>query len=425
MDRTNQVGKSIAMGGKTAYDSKMRSKVEVRLTGRQTERFIKLCGMNGIELRRLSREENGKGYRFVIWAEDFFALRHYLKKTKCRARIVSREGAAFFVKRNHKRWLFPAGLLSALIVLIGLSQFVWKIDIEGNVYYTDDLIYRFLEEQKVMFGTPKAAIYTAGLEEALRDQFKEVTWVSVQLEGTQLSVSLREDDQKEAMLQSTQDAHIVSTRDGVITSLVVRSGVTALKEGDTVVPGQILISGEVPLKDDGGNVIGTKSVRADGEIYANVSYGYEDSFLLSHEIREYAEDPVRRYALVIGNTRIALPQVGSVGDRYDVVSQRKQLYLGSNYYLPIYLEIKEYRGYESRVTDYTDEEAKSVAAERFERYLRNKEAEGHRITAQEWELQITSGVCYVSGSYSAVSQIGVCQTIGEKEAEQSLPQVDE
>jgi len=407
------MGKSIGMGGKMVYDSRVRSRIEVRLTGRQTERFIKLCGINGIELRRLSREEKGNAYRFVIWADEFYTLRPYLRKTKCRGRIVRRDGASFFIKKNRKRWLFPAGILFAMIVLFGLSQFVWKIDIEGNTRYTDDVIYRFLEEQKVMFGIPKAAIYSAGLEEALRDQFAEMTWVSVQLEGTHLTINVKEDDQKEAMLREADGARIISTDEGVITSLIVRSGVTALKEGDTVIPGQVLISGEIPLKDDSGNVIGTKSVRADGEVYASVSYGYEDSFLLSHETREYTDDTVKQYSLVFGKYRFILPRFGSAGDHYDIISQRKQLYLGSDYYFPFYLETKEYRSYESRVSDYTEEEAKHVASERFAAYLKNKETEGYRITAQDSEIQILSGVCYVYGSYTAVSQIGVQQGIQE------------
>ena len=156
-------------------------------------------------------------------------------------------------------------------------------------------------------------------------------------------------------------------------------------------------------------------MRADGEVYASVSYEYEDSFLLSHEIREYAPDTVKCYSLVIGRHRITLPMFGNVSDRYDVITLRSQLYLGSDYYLPFYLETEEYRGYESRVRDYTEEEVKTVAAERFEAYLMSKEAEGYQITAQDTEVQVISGVCYVSGSYTAISQIGAWQSIPENE----------
>ena len=333
------------MGGENNYSGKLRAKVGVRLTGRETERFIKLCGLGGIELRRLAKEEDGKGYRFVMWADDFFQLRPYLKKTRCRARVISREGTPFYIKRQRKRWLFPVGLLMGSAFLFGLGQFIWKIDIEGNIYYTDDVMYRFLEEQNIKFGTLKASVYTAGLEEIIRDNFDEITWVSVQLDGTHMTVNIKEDDQLEAAVPETDISHIIATAEGVITSIVVRAGQTELREGDPIAAGQILISGDVQLKDDGGNITGTKQVHADGEVYASVSYQYEDSFLLSHEIREYQEKTINGYTLVLGDVYLPLPILGEIGTYYDAVTERSQLYLGSDYYFPAYLEKTVYRSY--------------------------------------------------------------------------------
>ncbi|MBQ8814336.1 MAG: sporulation protein YqfD [Lachnospiraceae bacterium] len=403
------------MGRKKDYGGNLRGKVGVRLTGRQTERFIKLCGMNGIELRRLAKEDDGKGYRFVIWADEFLLLRPYLKKTKCRARVISREGASFYLKRQRKRWLFPVGLLMGAAVLFGLSQFIWRIDIEGNVHYTDDVIYRFLEEQDVRFGTLKTSVYTAGLEETVRNNFEDITWVSVQLVGTHMTVSVKEDDQLEAEMPETENSHIVAAQEGVITSIVVRSGQTDLKEGDTIAAGQILISGAVELKDDGGNITGTKLVHADGEVYASVSYQYEDSFLLSHEVREYQEEAVNRYSLVLGTYRIPLPIFDTIGAYYDTVTERDQFYLGSDYYLPMYLEKTVYRSYLRRVEDYTEEEANAVAKERLDIFLAKLTEKGYEIQSSEIALVIQDGICTVTGSYTAISQIGKREVMAEED----------
>lgn len=399
------------MGREKDYSGKLRAKVGVRLTGRETERFIKLCGLNGIELRRLAKEEDGKGCRFVMWADEFFELRPYLKKTKCRARVISREGVPFYLKRRRKRWMFPAGVLLGAAFLFGLAQFIWKIDIEGNVYYTDDVMYRFLEEQDVTFGTLKSAVYTAGLEEIIRDNFAEITWVSVQLEGTHMTVSVKEDDQLEASVPETDISNIVAASEGVITSMVVRAGQTALRKGDPIAVGQILISGEVELKDDSGNITGTKQVHADGEVYASVSYQYEDSFLLSHEIREYQENEVNGYTLVLGDFYLPLPVLGEIGTYYDAVTERSQLYLGSNYYFPVYLEKTVYRSYLRRVKDYTEEEANAAAKERMDAFLRKLTENGYEIQNSEFALVIEKGVCYVTGSYQAISQVGQQQRI--------------
>lgn len=410
------------MSKKREYSGKLRAKVGVRLTGRQPERFIRLCGLNEIELRQLRREEDGKGYCFVMWADEFFLLKPYLKKTKCRARVTGREGAPFYLKRRRKRWLFPAGILLGVAFMAALTQYIWKIDIEGNVHYTDDVLYRFLEEQSVTFGTLKASVYTAGLEEAIRDQFDEITWVSVQLEGTHMTVNVKEDDQLSASAPETEPADIVAAQDGIITSMVVRAGQTGLREGDQISAGQILIFGNVELKDDGGNVTGTKQVRADGEVYASVSYQYEDSFLLSHEVREYQEGDVNGYALMIGSLRVPLPVIGDRGSWYDAVTERNQLYLGSDYYLPVYVEKTVYRTYLRRVETYTREEAGEIAEKRMEEFLAKLAGNGYEIEDSEFQVTIEQGVCRVNGSYRAISQVGQPQKIMEEPEQGVLPQ---
>lgn len=388
------------------FTDSVRAKIEVRLTGRETERFIRLCGTNGIEFRRLRREEEGKGYLFTMWADEFTLLRPYLKKTRCRARITAKEGIPFYLKKRKRRWLFPVGVILGAAFLFMLSQFIWKIDFEGNVRYTDDMLYRFLREQEVTFGTLKSSVYAAGLEEAVRDNFTDITWVSVQLSGTRMVVSVKEDDQPKTEVTEQNPCHIVSTQEGIITSIVVRSGQTELKKGDAIAAGQILISGELELKDDGGNITGMKAVHADGEIYASVSYQYNDRFLMSHEIRTYGEETAYGYALVLGDTRIPIPVIGSLSDHYDVVTERSQLYLGSDYYFPCYLEKNLYRNYELTAENYTEEEAKQLAKERMESYLAKLAENGYEIMSSEMTVTFEGTVCLVSGEFTAVSQVG-------------------
>lgn len=387
------------------FPAAVRGKIEVRLTGREPERLIRLCGNSGIELRRL-RKEGEKEYYFTMWADEFIKLRPFLKKTHCRARITAKEGTPFYLKRKKKRWLFPVGLLLGAAFLFMLSQFIWKVDIEGNERYTDDTIYRFLDTQNVSFGTLKSSVYAAGLEEALRDHFSEITWVSVQLSGTKMSVNVKEDDQPKVSENDDTPCHVISTQNGVITSIVVRSGETKLKQGDPITAGQILIFGELKLKDDGGNITETKVVHADGEVYAKVTYQYSDCFPLAHEIRTYHEGAVKQYALRIGNYRFALPKFGKIGKNYDVVTEKSQLYLGSDFYFPCYLETSNYRSYELIVEEYTSEEAEALAKERMENYLKKLEENGYEIETVEMTVTFDGQTAVVEGEFSAISQVG-------------------
>lgn len=387
------------------YPAAVRGKVEVRLTGREPERLIRLCGNSGIELRRL-RKQGEREYYFTIWADEFVKLRPFLKKTHCRARITAKDGTPFYLKRQKKRWLFPVGLLLGTVCLFMVSQFIWKIDIEGNERYTDDTIYRFLETQNIAFGTLKSSVFAAGLEEAIRDQFPEITWVSVQLSGTKMTVNVKEDDQPKVAESDKTPCHVISTQNGVITSIVVRSGETEVKQGDPITAGQILIFGEVNLKDDGGNITDTKVVHADGEVYAKVTYRYSDCFSLAHEVRTYQEDAVKQYALRVGNYRFALPRFGKLGENYDVITEKSQLYLGSDFYFPCYLETSIYRNYELVVGDYSKEAAETLANERMENYLKKLEENGYEIESAEITVTIDGQTVLAEGEFDAISQVG-------------------
>jgi similar to stage IV sporulation protein len=252
----------------------------------------------------------------------------------------------------------------------------------------------------------KSSVFAAGLEEAIRDHFPEITWVSVQLSGTKMTVNVKEDDQPKVPESDETPCHVISTQNGVITSIVVRSGETELKQGDPITAGQILIFGEVNLKDDGGNVTDTKVVHADGEVYAKVTYRYSDRFPLAHEIRTYQEDTVKQYALRIGNYRFLLPKFGKTGEKYDVVTEKSQLYLGSDFYFPCYLETNTYRNYELAEEDYSKEAAETLANERMENYLKKLEENGYEIDSVEMMVTIDGQTVVAEGEFSAISQVG-------------------
>ena len=59
---------------------------------------------------------------------------------------------------------------------------------------------------------------------------------------------------------------IVASEDGVISSIITRNGIPQVKAGDTVEKGQILVSGAVPVYDDGQNIVKYQIYEADADI---------------------------------------------------------------------------------------------------------------------------------------------------------------
>lgn len=270
--------------------------VRVRLTGGSPERFFNLCGSVGIEIWDVSFI-NGD-YEFFIKIRDFFSCRPFVKKSKVRLRIIKKFGLPFFLHNNKNRKLWAAGFLGFFIFLYALSLFVWDIDYRGNTAYTDDVLEHFLESMNVACGVRKQTISCEELETALRNKFEGITWVSARLSGTRLYIHIKENEvMLEIPVKDETPGDLVASEDGIISSIVVRSGTAVVKAGDVVKKGQVLVSGRVPITNDAGEVVAEHYVRSDADITALVKHMENKEINLWHR-RDEPTGRIRKGLLV-------------------------------------------------------------------------------------------------------------------------------
>ncbi len=248
----------------------------IRVSGASAERFLNLCGIRHMMLWNIQKEDTS--YTMFISLKSFFQLREIVHKTATRVVVLKRIGLPFFMKRVKKRWFFPAFVFLS-VMIFSVSQFLlWNIRIEGNLEIDKEEILAFLEEYEIEKGMPKREINAEELEKEIRKTFPEITWVSVYLDGNSLVVSLKENDKiipeekeeekqhKEGFLEEEKSIDICATKAGKVTSIVTRAGTPAVKPGDEVVVGDVLIRGIVEIYDNEGNVRENVLVHADGDI---------------------------------------------------------------------------------------------------------------------------------------------------------------
>lgn len=155
-------------------------------------------------------------------------------------------------------------------VIIVSGTICLEIDWSGNRRYTESELNHYLQTLQIEEGIPKKRISCARLEEELRESFEDITWVSVRLHGTRLFIRLRESEVPVRQeVESGEACDLAAASDARITSVVVRSGIPLVQAGDTVEKGQLLVSGTVPITDDGGEEISSYRVRADADIYGS------------------------------------------------------------------------------------------------------------------------------------------------------------
>lgn len=88
--------------------------------------------------------------------------------------------ASFFMFRYRKHYSFVAGMLLAASLLQIMSMFVWEIEVDGNSYYTDNVIVSYLQGNDVYVGCRMSKVMCDSLEQKIRKDFDDITWVSAE-----------------------------------------------------------------------------------------------------------------------------------------------------------------------------------------------------------------------------------------------------
>ncbi len=375
----------------------MRGYLRIYLTGYAPERFLNLCGKRDILIWDLQTTETG--YVFCISIDAFRSLRPILKKTKTKAKILEKIGLPFYLFRYRKRKLFVAGVLLFLCLFMKLSGYVWNVEVIGNSYLSEETILEFLEEEDASFGTKISTIDCVMLEEALRSKYSEVIWTSIKIYGTKITVELQESLLPEdSYVKDSEEVYdIIASKDGIITYMITRTGTPFVAVGSEVKKGDILVSGEITLYQDYGEVLGYIYENADADIKAQVSYDYSRQIRKKHQEKEYLEDTKTDYVIQIGDTVLRNPFFVAPEGLYDTVAENKQFRLGENFYFPFYLKKINYKPYELVEKEYSEEEIKLLAEQYFLQYLQKLEEKGIQIIEKNVMIKKVGNSYLVTG----------------------------
>lgn len=417
--------------------SVVSNQVRCLVTGEETLRFVNLCRNNGIELRHLVRRENA--IQMEIDAENFKKLRPLVRKTHVKIHILNRQGPAFFFYRHKKRWWFLFGAAVCTGVIYVMSLFIWQIDIDGNSKYTDALILQALSQMNVRTGCRKSEIDLQGIEEELRIMYNEITWVSASIAGTKLQIELREGDLKisgssgggqtgnvkrvenrennpktqNGESETDLPANLVADEDAIITNLVVRRGTVAVRYGDEVKKGDVLIEGKVYIYNEDETLKKVDYLTAEGDVFGKYQELYEKHYQRKHEVRSYTGKNYRELGVAIVGKSFCLPVWENILKKQleentlsEVWSWKKQFRLTPTFYLPFALEYTEYAPYKNVVEEYTDEVIKKMAEEELQKYLNELEKKGVQIISNSVTISLDADGGHVKGTLILDGPIG-------------------
>lgn len=376
-----------------------RGYLYVIMKGHSPERFINLCRNHNILLWDLCKEE--EGYSFFISLKGFFLLRPIVRKTHTRPIIKKRIGFPFQFQRGKKRKAFGLGIILFITLIYLLSLFVWDISMEGQLEHTEEEIMKFLKEIQVYPGLQKKLIDCQNIEEAIRNKYTDIGWVSAELKGTKLHIRMVETNMPVPYVAATQPCHIVASHDGVIVSIVTRNGTPMVKKGDPVKKGDILISGMIEIVGDGDVLLKKEPVIADGDIILETSYSYNKSFSMQYKKKNFTGEKKSIFGISLFQKKLFLQNPLNQFKKFescDIIINEKNLKLNHSFILPFSWLKKEYQEYYVTENIYSADEAKEIALERLNLYTNQLEQENVVIQKNNVFITVNKSTCTAKGN---------------------------
>lgn len=371
----------------------------ITLKGDYPEHFMNLCESRSIHLWGMECRDGE--YFCYVDLKEYKELREIAKKTKTIPYIKQRVGFPFFMKRVRRRKVYFIGILLFCALVYIMSQFLWDISIEGGTRHTPEELLRYLSTTGVYSGCRIKDIDCPLIEENIRRDFTDIGWVSAQIKGTRLIVNIVETevpvlvtDKKNTKLTY---AHIVAQKDGIISSMIVRSGVPKVNQGSVVKKGDVLVSGIIPVIGDDGNVITNKKVLADADIQIKTFEDYAYEFPMEFEYKQYTEKKEKGYSLELWSKKIFSVSPSNSYKHYDIINDVKTLKLVRNFYLPIRITKTTVYQYNLRKDVYTESEAMEKANKALLRYLEVLKRNGATIIENQVDTTIKDGICCSNG----------------------------
>ncbi len=383
----------------------LKGYIKIQIIGYSPERFLNLCKNKDIRIWDL--KANGNDYEMFVSVKDFRKLKPLLKKTQTKLKILERYGVPFFLHRYRRRKMFFVGVFISCGIILGLSKFIWNIEIIGNQSITDETMVEYLVSKQVYHGMRIKDVACESLATEIRKDFGEITWVSVSLEGTNLIINVKENtDIFQVSNVEEEPSDIIAEQDGIITEIIMRSGVPLVSNGDEVKSGDVLVSGTVEVKNDAGEVVREDYKVADADIFAEVILKYQDFCENTHQIKSYTSAQKRTFIANVFGVEICFGNKSYKAKQWEIKSHIKQMKINDHFLLPIC--IGEKRAYEYQYIDKerSISEKESILHHNLEQYCEELEAKGVRIIEKNVSFQNTGNGFVAKGTIKVITPIG-------------------
>lgn len=380
----------------------------LRLTGPYPERLVNLCAQRGVEFWALEWLDEHT-IRLTARRSSLPLLRELAERTGCEAAVEVRRGLPDFLLRFRARYAFLAGLILSLCAVGFLSRFVLTIQVTGNETVSTAVILSELRQLGVRPGVYGPSLDRTQLAQEALLKLDGLSWMALNLYGTRLEVSVRETLKTPERISEEGWYDVVSEADGLVTHVEAELGDPAVREGDTVLAGEVLISGTVtippPLYSDLPDL--HYQTHARGRVWARTWRKLTAVIPLEAAVKAYTGEERSVWFVDWFQHRTEIFKNGSISQPfYDKITTVRQARLPGGPELPLLLGRDILRAYELKTVPIDPQAAQALLEERLVLRLEELIGADGTVVSQNFSAREADGLLQVTLLAECTEEIG-------------------
>lgn len=390
----------------------------VRLEGDGPERVLSSAAQSALTLWD-ARSEGPFCMTVHLRARDEAALHALAARLGFSSRTLRAAGLPCLWARVRRRYALLGAVLLCVLALAASRLFIWRVEIEDTVGLSESLVRQALSECGVDVGSFWPGFSQDLTRNALLSRLPQLRWATVNRSGSTATVILRAAREEPEVEPEDECADIVAVRAGYVTEVEALRGEAVVKAGQTVLPGDTLISGEAVGRN------GTHgALRAIGSVQARTWYELSAAApLTGTQVDDSRCISVYR-ALIFGKKRINFYKGGSIcPDGCAKMIEETELSIGEIFRLPLRLICE--RVFETQ-TIAADRETLAVQLEEsLTQRLTAALPEGSEILDARFTQSESDGWLYVTLHAECVQPIGTTVAMTEAQIAAKSPHTED
>jgi len=250
------------------FNNLKKGEITIEISALKPERILNALWNRGIYTGRVVKLDLTT-IRFIIQYRNYKETIDVVKNLNGRFKIIHKNGGILlFILFKRRISLIIGGILFFISMYI-MSNFIWSIQIETRNNISPFEIRQQLTGIGIKPGIKKAKINVYDIERKMENLNDQIMWIRTRIEGSTLKLVIEEKINPPSVEKVESSNEVVAKMDGEVERVYTYSGNAAVKPGDIVKKGDILILGIQ------GREGFEREVKPKGTVIANTFYQKE------------------------------------------------------------------------------------------------------------------------------------------------------